>query len=77
MLRKLDEKMILKKVDTNKAVSLNSAALNSVLIPNERDVFYNKIKKNGFMKTVNKIYPITIKKRIDFLKEDIYRIIYR
>lgn len=77
LLEKLGEKMMVTKVDGKKAISMNSATLNSVLIPDEREMFYKMIKQNGFIKTVNKIYPITIKKRIAFLKEDIYKIIHR
>lgn len=62
-----------KKIDSEKAIKKNSAALNSVLEPKARKDFYKQIIHNGFNRVVEEMIPITMSQRIGFLKEDIYK----
>lgn len=77
LINKLSDKMVIQDISVKDALSFNSAALNSVLPPLVRGNFYDKVKTSGFVKTVNDLYPITVKDEIGHLKEKIYRIIYR
>lgn len=62
-----------KKIDSEKAIKRNSAALNSVLEPKARKDFYKQIDERNFQKVVEEMIPITMSQRIGFLKENIYK----
>ena len=60
IFEKIKEKTTCKEVDTQKAVSFNSAMTESVPRPEKRDEFFNHFIKNGINKDTEKFVPLDL-----------------
>lgn len=65
-----------KMIDSEKAINMNSAALNSVLEPKSREVFYYQISQSPFQRVVENVLPITLNQRMGYFKETIYKVVH-
>ena len=73
-LQKINGECNIMPVDVEAAIVQNSAMLHSVKIPVGRGDFYKMVRKHGYKETVDTLVPITVRHRIGFIKEKIYKI---
>ena len=59
-------------VDTAAALRGNSAAEDSVLMPDARKDFYPLAERVGFTKALKVLYPMTVERRIYRVKDALY-----
>ena len=81
ILKKIENKILIKEVDFDNAVSHNKSIYESAEMPNERNYFFEDLKKEAFINVVNKYLPQerfhTIKSTIRKMKRLIKRIILK